>query len=187
MRYEFSLIYDLDTTVAVAVAAYLDAEHYCYLHSKYSPAYEVIEHEDCKMLVRQTWVLGPWRVGQTYTTVYEPPARFIAFDIKPSPRWLPSVHHLVRVRTDLRYYPDSSGDKTVSHLDVTIDMPFWLWPLRNLVRRRIEQLKIEKDAEDIEMIDRRAAIFGRGNIKAYLPKHQFLFHKDHFVKHFGGD
>ena len=77
MKHTFELIYELDTTVAVAVATYLDAEHYAFLHNKYSPVYEVLDHTDRTILIKQTWRYGRRRVGQIYTTEYEPPARFL--------------------------------------------------------------------------------------------------------------
>jgi hypothetical protein len=187
MRHEFKLIYELDTTVACAVAAYLDAEHYVYLHNKYSPKYEVLKVEGHRIRIGQTWLLGKLSVGQSLWAEYEPPARFIQYDVAPLPSWLPSIHHVMKTRTDLRYYPTADGKRTVSDLTVTLDMPFWLYPARSILEERICTLKKEKDQEDVEMILRRAAIFGRGNIKSYLPDHQFMLHKDDFVKHFGGE
>lgn len=186
MKHKFTLIYELDTTVPCAVAAYLDAEHYAFLHSKYSPVYEVLRHDDRTITVRQTWRYGGRRVGQVYTCEYQPPARFLNYDLRPSPPWWPSIHHVMKTRTDLRYYPNEAGTATVSHLDVELDLPFFLWPLRRVIERKMCALKREKDDEDIAMIERRAKIFGRGNIKSYLADHQFMLHKDDFVEHFGG-
>lgn len=186
MKYKFSLIYELDTTVACAVATYLDAEHYAFLHNRYSPRYEVLSHEGRMIVSRQTWKHGRWRAGHTYTSEYVPPARFLNYDLRPWPRWVPSIHHVMKTRTDLRYYPNSDRTTTVSHLDVELDLPFWLWPFRRMIERKMCALKREKDDEDMEMIERRAQIFGRGNIKAYLADQQFMLHKDDFVEHFGG-
>ena len=187
MKHRFSLIYEIDTTVACAVAAYLDAEHYAYLHEKYSPRYEVRSREGYRLEVEQTWRYAGWTLAQTYTAEYQPPARFLQYDIRPSPWWIPSIHHVVRTRTDLRYYATPEGEKTISHLEVELDMPVWLWPVRHVLERKLSGLKMEKDQEDMEMIRRRAALFGRGNIKSYLADHQFLLHKDAFVEHFGRD
>jgi len=185
--HEFKLIYELDTTVACAVAAYLDAEHYVYLHNKYSPKYEVLEREGRRIRIAQKWLLGNLVVGQSLWTEYEPPARFINYEVSPSPSWLPSIHHVMKTRTDLRYYPTADGKRTVSDLTVTLDMPFWLYPARGILEERLSTLKKEKDQEDVEMLLRRDKIFGRGNIKGYLQDHQFMLHKDDFVKHFGGE
>ena len=115
-----------------------------------------------------------------------PPARLLNYDIEPDPWWFPSIYHLVNVRTDLRYYPDQTGTKTVSDLEIELDLAFWLWPFRHMMRRKMERMKIAKDMEDIAMIKRRDEIFGRDDIKPYLAKHQFLLYKDRFVEHFGG-
>ena len=68
---------------------------------------------------------------------------------------------------------------------VETKLPFWLYPLRCLIQKRIEKLKIEKDAEDMEMIYRREKLFGRGNNSVYLADHQFMLYKDDYVKHYG--
>jgi hypothetical protein len=185
VKHKFTLLYELDTTVPCAVAAYLDAEHYAFLHRKYEPDWEPLSDNGRTITVRQTWRYGIWRTGQVYTAEYVPPARFLQYDIRPSPRWVPSIHHLVKTRTDLRYYPNPDDTATVSHLEVEMDLPFFLWPLRRVIERKLCALKREKDAEDMAMIQRRARIFGRGNIKSYLAPHQFMLHKDEFVQHYG--
>ncbi len=184
MKHTFDLVYEIDTTVACAVAAYLDAEHYVFLHRKYSPVYEVVAKEGRRIRIRQEWHLGVLHVAQELWTEYEPPARFLNYEVS-SPWWFPSVHHVMKTRTDLRYYPTEDGRRTVSHLKVELEMPRWLWPLRHLIEKKMCELKKEKDAEDIAMIRRRDEIFGRGNIRSYLMDHQFMLHKEDFVKHFG--
>src|SRR5579872_7050282 len=82
-------------------------------------------------------------------------------------------------------FPDSTGKKTVSHFAVEMEMPFWLWPLRFYLQRKLTDLKVKKDKEDMAMIERRAKIYGRGNIASYLAPHQFMLHKEAFVEHFG--
>lgn len=185
MKYQFSLVYDLDTTLACAVAAYLDGEHYIFLHHKYSDKYEVLEYQNRILTVRQSWKLLGMQIGQVYTAEYIPPARFKNYNVKPYPWFIPSIHHLICVTTDLKYAEDLERNVTVSALDVEIEMPWWLYPWRSYLQKLIEKLKIEKDAEDMEMIKRREKLFGRGNIAAYLPDHQFMIHKDDFVRFFG--
>jgi len=177
--------YELDTTVPAAVAAYLDAEHYVFLHNTYFPLYEVLEQDGLKLKIRQTWSLGSLKFGNYCTTEYVPPARFLNYDLKPCPVWWPSIHHLIKVSTDQHYYPTPDGQNTYSEIRMTIDMPFFIYPFRKFIQKKLEKLKWEKDQEDLDMVHRRAEIFGRGNIKAYLPDHQFMLHKDTFVKHFG--
>jgi hypothetical protein len=187
VKHAFSVVYDLDCTVGEAVAAYLDVEHYVFLHKGYTDHWHAIEHAKDKLRVRQTWSFAGLRTGIAITAQYIPPARFLNYDSEPWPRWIPSIHHLIRTSTDLRYFPDPTGTKTVSHLDITVEMSLLLWPLRKLIERMLTRLKIEKDAEDIEMIARRQQIYGRGNLKTYMLDHQFMLHKDSFVAHFGAD
>lgn len=185
MKHRFELVYALDTTLGCAVAAYLDAEHYAFLHSKYSPRYEVLQREGRTIRIRQTWTQGRVRIGQTCTTEYAPPARFLNYDIAGLPAWLPSVHHLITTRTELFYYPDLGGQRTISHLVVDLELPALLAPLLPKLEERMGALKREKDLEDMEMIFRRERLFGRGNLRGYLADHQFMLHKDDFVRHFG--
>ncbi|NUP13602.1 MAG: hypothetical protein HOW73_46800 [Polyangiaceae bacterium] len=185
MKHRFEVVYSMDTTLGCAVAAYLDAEHYAFLHSKYSPHYEVVRKEGRTIRIRQTWTYGGVRIGQSCTTEYAPPARFLNYDIEGLPVFLPSVHHLVKTRTELFYYPDATGTKTISHLVVDLDVPAPLAMLVPTLERKMVALKKEKDLEDMEMIFRRERLFGRGNIRGYLADHQFMLHKDDFVHHFG--
>lgn len=185
MIHRFELVYEMDTTLGCAVAAYLDAEHYAFLHSKYSPRYEVLEKSGRTIRIRQTWHFNKVRIGQLCTTEYRPPARFLNYDVSGWPAWLPSVHHVMKTRTELFYYPDATGQKTISHLCVELDAPAVMRPLLGKIQASMTALKKEKDMEDMDMIFRRERLFGRGNIKGYLADHQFMLHKDDFVQHFG--
>ena len=186
-KHSFKLIYELDTTVACAVAAYLDAEHYVFLHKKYSPIYEAVEKDGRRIRIRQEWNYGKIKVSQYCWTEYDPPARFLNYEVSSSPFWVPSIHHVMKTRTELKYYPTPDGKRTVSDLTVDLEIPNILYPFRNLIEKKMCQLKKEKDQEDMDMIVRREKIFGRGNIRGYLSDHQFMLHKDDFVKHFGND
>ena len=73
---------------------------------------------------------------------------------------------------------------TRAHLEIELDLPWFLWPLRKLMERRLCELKIEKDQEDVDMIARQQKLFGRGNIKGYLRKDMFMLHKEAFVRAF---
>ncbi|MFO0549555.1 MAG: hypothetical protein U0271_14275 [Polyangiaceae bacterium] len=185
MKHRFEVLYELDTTLGCAVAAYLDAEHYVFLHNKYSPRYEVLKHEGRTIRIRQKWRQGRVWVGQLCTTEYVPPARFLNYDMSGLPVYMPSIHNLITTRTELFYYPDTTGEKTISHLVVDLELPRFLAPLLPKLEERMISLKKEKDYEDMEMIFRRERLFGRGNVRGYLGDHQFMLHKDDFVEHFG--
>lgn len=185
MKHKFSLVYELDCPVSIAVAVYLDAEHYIYLHRKYAQEYEILETGPRRIRSRQSWRFMGLRIGQICWSEYIPPGEFKNYEVVPDPWWIPSVHHFCRVRTHLKYTPVEGKDTTLSTLDVEVDLPFWLWPLRHRIQRAIERLKREKDDEDVEMIQRRAELFGRGNNSVYLREDQFLLYKDDYVEHFG--
>ena len=187
MNYRFTVEYEIDTPVAIAVAVYLDAEHYVFLHEKYSDTYDVLSYDPARrrIFIRETWELFGLRIGQTCMTEYIPPATFLNYDIRPHPWWLPSIHHLLRAKTRLVYTAIPERNSTWSMLEVEIEMPFWLWPFRHWIRKAIERLKIEKDEQDIDMINRRAKLFGRENNAIYLADHQFLLHKEDYLRHFG--
>jgi hypothetical protein len=173
-------------TVAMAVGAYLDCEHYIHLHEKWSSKYEILHVEPLCMTVKQTWkMFGFFPIGQVYKTQYLPPARFLNHSIKPYPFWFPSIHHLLKITTDQKYSESPQSKKTISRLDVEIEMPFFLWPFRKLIQRSMTELKSQKDAEDIRMIQRRSKLFGENCHLAYLVEHQFILHKDEYCKHFG--
>ena len=187
MKYKFTLEYELDTPLAIAVAVYLDAEHYVFLHKKYSDTYEVLRHDlpNRKILIRETWSLLGFRLGQTCMTEYIPPGELLNYDIKPDPWWIPSIHHVMKTTTRLVYTEIPERNSTLSTLEMELDMPFWLYPFRRFIRKAIERLKIEKDQQDIDMIERRAKLFGRENNSIYLADHQFILHKHDYLRHFG--
>jgi hypothetical protein len=185
MKHSFELIYELDCTVGEAVAAYLDAEHYMFLHRAYVPSYEALWQEGTKIAIEQSWRKGPIKFGNSCITEYQPPARFLNYGLKPVPRWMPSIHHLVHTFTDLRYYPTEDQQRTVSHLRIELELPWFMWPFRKLIEEKLKRLKIEKDQEDVEMIARHQQVFGRGNLNSYFRKDVFMLHKDEFVKAFG--
>lgn len=185
MKHRFTLVYELDCPLHIAVVTYLDAEHYIFLHRKHTDLYEVVKREPLKTTIRQAWKLGGVHLGYTSVGEYRPPAEFLNYGIRPNPRWIPSFWHLVDIKTHLIYSEIPGTDRTLSTLEVEVDLPFFLWPLRHRMQRRIERLKIEKDDEDIVMIKRREKLYGRGNLVGYLHEGQFLLYKDAFVEHFG--
>ena len=185
MKYTFQIKYELDTRLAMAVAIYLDCEHYIFLHNALSNSIEITEKGSDYYKCHQTWNLFGMRVGQYYTCRYHAPATFINEDLRPYPVWIPSIHHFVHTKTTLRYYENPNSLTTLSELTVEMDMPLWLYPFRKWIQRVVEKVKILKDLEDVALFDRRAKLYGRDNNSAYFKKHQFLLHKDDYVKFFG--
>jgi len=182
--HSFSMTYEMDVSLGEAVAAYLDAEHYAFLHSKYIPQYKIEHAGDLKVKITQIWKMGLWRAGQSCICEYVPPACFLNYDLKSVNKWIPSIHWFIRTETELNYYVSEETNLLVSDLKITLTMPWILFPLRHLLEKKLKQLKLEKDLEDLEMIVRRQRLFGRNNLKPYFAKHQFLLHKEAFCSHF---
>ena len=149
--------------------------------------YNVLWQKRNQIAIEQTWQKGPFRIGNSCITEYRPPAEMLNYDLRPIPYWMPSIHHLVHTSTRLRYYPSEDQKRTVSHLRVELELPWFLWPIRKIIERRLRELKIEKDQEDVDMIARQQKIYGRGNIRGYLRKDMFMLHKEAFVRAFARD
>jgi hypothetical protein len=185
MRHSFSVVEEMDAPIPVLVAAYLDCEHYVYLHRSLTDNVEVVAAEGFKVTVRQTWKAWGLTLGHYKTGQWVPPAEFLVYDVKPYPSWFPSPHHFMGLATRLRYTPSGNGDRTMMTFDVDLDLPFFLWPFRFVLQRLIEKMHAQQNDEDMAMIRRREKLYGRGNISSYLAKHHFCYHKDEFTRLFG--
>lgn len=186
MKHRFTVVAELDCPLPVAVAAYLDCEHYLFLHRSLTDSLEIVKVDGLKVTVRQSWKALGLKLGHDKTGEYLPPAEFRIYDVVPAPRWFPSVHHVVDVATRLRYAAVPERDATLMTFEVELGLPIWLWPLRGLLQRLIERMHAAQNAEDLAMIKRRERLIGRKNLlSAYLRDHHFCYHKDEFVRHFG--
>ncbi|MSR76838.1 MAG: hypothetical protein EXS63_01210 [Candidatus Omnitrophica bacterium] len=185
MKYHFKICYEMDMPLAIAVAVYLDAEHYIFLHKSLTASIEVLKKGLRYYKCHQTWNVFGITFGQTYICEYRAPATFINHHLRPHPEWLPSIHHVIKTKTMLRYYENPDSKTTLSELSVQLDIPFWLYPFRKIIEGVFRRIKILKDLEDVALVDRRAKLFGRFHNAVYLKKSQFLLHKDDYVKHFG--
>ena len=185
MKHAFTVYDELDTPVSIAVAAYLDCEHYLFLHGKLSDRLEIVRREGFKITVRQTVSWLGLTFGHVKTGEYVPPAEFLIYDVVPSPWWRPSIHHVLGIRTRLRYTENAERKSTLMRFDVELDMPFWLYPFRKYLQKVVEELHQRQNDEDMAMIKRRARLYGRENNAVYLAEHHFCYHKDAYIKHFG--
>lgn len=185
MKHKFTVTGNLDAPLAVTVAAYLDCEHYIYLHKSLTDSLEILGVEGRTITVRQSWKWFGLRLGHTKDCEYIPPCDFKIDRVLPSPRWFPSIHHFISISTYLAYTENKRTDSTDFRFDVELDMPVWLYPLRGPMQRLIEKMHDQQNAEDMALIKRREKLFGRGNISPYLAEQHFMYHKDDFIKHFG--
>ena len=187
MKYSFKICYELDCPVALSVAAYLDCEHYLYLHNNYTSCIEILETGDGYYTLNQFWHIFRLKVGHTGKSRYVPPATFINEEVKLySPSIKIGIQNLIKIKTTLNYY-ETKRKTSLSELIVDLDIPFFLYPFRGLLRKSIEKLKIMKDLEDVEMIERRAKLLGRNYNSDYLRNGVFILHKDKYTKFFGKD
>jgi hypothetical protein len=185
VKHRFTVIHEQDCTPAEAVGAFLDCEHYIYLHNQLITRMDVLRVEGRAVTYRQYLKFLWLRTTQEMTLEYFPPGHFSTYNIKPSPWWVPSIHHLIKVTVDVDYSAHPERDTTMMRFDCQLDMPFWLWPTRKLLQRALERMHWQKDQEDLEAIWRRQKLFGRGNIAHLIAPHQFLLHKDDYIAHFG--
>jgi hypothetical protein len=122
------------------------------------------------------------KFGQIYTVEYKPPFTFRQFDFKPLKKF--GLFSLMELETILNYFP-TNRNTTLSELTTNLTLPFWLYPLRTLIKFVLKRVKVIKDLEDLGMINRRARLFGRTNISSYFKEDQFLLFKKDFYKNFG--
>lgn len=188
MRHRFRVTEEQDTTVAVAVGAFLDCEHYVHLHRSIMASFEVLAYDPAKHTIRARQQMR-WmglKFGHECTIEYQPPGRFRTTDIVPSPRWMPSVHRLLRNSVvDVCYRRHPARDATLMQFDMEFDLPFWLYPFRGAIQSVLERMHHLKEEEDLRVFARRARLFGRDNNACYLAEHQFLLHKDEYLRCFG--
>lgn len=182
MIHRFTVVEELDCPVKVAVAAYLDCEHYLYLHKSLTDRLEVVKVDGRKVTVKQGWKWLGVPIDHYKTGEFVPPAEFLLYDVKPALSWLPSP---VALKTRVRYDPVPERDACTMTFEVELDLAWFLWPLRFRFQTAIEAMHAQQNAEDMAMIKRREKLFGRGNIAHYLADGHFCYHKDEFVKLYG--
>lgn len=186
IKHHFTVIEDQDAPLAIAVGAYLDCEHYIYLHKSLMKKLEVVWHDGLKTRLKQTLTWFGLTMTQEFTLEYVPPGHFKSYDIVANPWWMPSVHHLVKnVAVDVHYKKHPEKDTTLMQFDVSMDIHWWAWPLRKVIQKLMEDIHHLKDQEDLHAIKRRADFYGRRNNSSYLVDYQFLLHKDEYMKWFG--
>jgi hypothetical protein len=183
MKHHFSVVEEQDCTLASAVGAFLDCEHYTYLHKSLIPKMEVVRVQGRAVTYRQYLRFLCFNTTQEMTMEYHPPSHFSTYDVKAS-SWIPSIHHFISVKVDVDYSKHPERDTTIMRFDCELEIPAVLWPLRGLVQWALQTMHHQKDQQDLAAIQRRDRLFGRGNISALVAPHQFVLHKDDYVAHF---
>ncbi|MCB0368477.1 MAG: hypothetical protein KDD45_03310 [Bdellovibrionales bacterium] len=183
MIFTFKYCYLIKSRLPMVVGAYLDCEHFYYLHKEAIQNCEIIDYSRKKIIWSQVWNFLKIRFGQFITTEYIPPASFRNFEIKAFPKWLPNIHHIINVESQSDFYKWNE-DSTLSVFSVKIHMPFILWPFREVIKYFILKLKILIDLEDVAMLDRKNRLYGKKSIQHFLHKDQFILFKEEFQSHF---
>ncbi|MBV9894760.1 MAG: hypothetical protein JO020_11370 [Chloroflexi bacterium] len=173
MIYRFRLTEDeYDYDVLTAVTAYLDCEHYAWLHARNYSHYEILEDgPTTSRIIQHSKYLGI-TFKQHHFREYLPPSEFRMSSDKPFP---------IYTHTRFTERADGGVHRTV---DVSVDLPWPLWPLRGLLAAHLRRYDARVYGEDAAAAERRARYLGKNNwLWAFRPS-QFLLHKDAVIAAF---
>jgi hypothetical protein len=173
MRYAFRLAEDdYDYDVLTAVTAYLDCEHYAWLHARNYSHYEILEDgPTTSRIIQHSKYLGI-TFKQHHLREYLPPSEFRMASDRP-----------FGIYTHTRFVARADGGvhRTV---DVTIDLPWVLWPLRTLLAAHLRRYDARVYGEDAAAAVRRTRYLGKNNWAWAFRPSQFLLHKDAVIAAF---
>ena len=173
MKYAFRLTEDdYDYEVLTAVTAYLDCEHYAWLHARNYSHYEILEDGPTTSRIIQHSKYFGYTFKQHHFREYLPPSEFRMTSDRPFP-----------INTHTRFTPRREGGvhRTV---DVTMDLPLVLWPFRQLLAAHLRRYDARVYAEDASAAARRARYLGKDNWAWAFRPAQFLLHKDAVIAAF---
>jgi hypothetical protein len=173
VKYAFRLAEDdYDYDVLTAVTAYLDCEHYAWLHARNYSHYEILEDgPTTSRVIQHSKYLG-FTFRQRHVREYLPPSQFRMASDRPFP---------IYTHTRFVAREDGGAHRTV---DVTIDLPMLLWPLRGLLAAHLRRYDARVYAEDAAAAVRRARYLGKNNWAWAFRPSQFLLHKDAVIEAF---
>jgi hypothetical protein len=163
---------DYDYDVLTAVTAYLDCEHYAWLHARNYSHYEILEDgPTTSRIIQHSKYLGI-TFKQHHLREYLPPSEFRMSSDRPFP-----------IYTHTRFAPRADGGvhRTV---DVTIDLPVVLWSLRRLLAAHLRRYDARVYGQDAAAAARRARYLGKDNWAWAFRPSQFLLHKDTVIAAF---
>jgi len=173
LRFAFQLTdEDFDYDVLTAITAYLDCEHYAWLHARNYAHYEILEDTPTTSRIIQHSKYFGFVFKQHHFREYIPPSEFRMLSDKPFP-----------IYTHTTFTPTSDGGSHRS-VDVTIDLPLVLWPFRKLLAAHLRRYDRRVYDEDATAAKRRARFFGKNNWSWAFRPSQFLLHKDAVVEAF---
>ena len=210
MKFEFTQKYTFPVTVESAVVTYLDCEHYIYLHRSHEIAYKIISINEEKCISEIIYKSGIFKWAQKTTTEYINKNEFKQYDVKIKGFGPAFLANFIDVKTSLKYYKNNKNQLVgniddnfneiyikhdnnivISEIKYSLNLPIFLYPFKNYLRKKLKTMKEKKDLEDLFMIRRRMKLFGDDNInkeseywKPYFKKSYFLLFKDRFIENF---
>ena len=209
MKFSFKQKYLFPVSMESAVVTYLDCEHYIFLHATCETKYQIINLENNKCISEVHYKSGIFKWKQISTTEYISPSTLKQYDVKIKGFGYSILANLLNVRTTLKYYYNNRScrlfniknkqfefltpdNKTlISEILYEIDLPFYLYPFKFFLKKNLEKMKINKDIEDLDFIERRIKLFGNDNVNAksgywapYFRKNYFILFKEQFINNF---
>ena len=211
MKYSFKQTYTFPVNVASAVVAYLDCEHYTFLHNSCEKKYKTISLDENKCVSEILYSSGIFFWRQKSTTEYIGKAKLRQYDISIKGFGPAILANLLNVKTSLEFF-ENDQDREVediennfkkislkkenniclSEITYELDLPFFIYPFRNYLRKKLEIMKRSKDLEDLYMLQKRIMMYGSDlpldrNSEYWAPyfkKSYFLLFKEKFVENF---
>ena len=163
---------DYDYDVLSAVTAYLDCEHYAWLHARNYSHYEILEDGPTTSRIIQHSRYFGFTFKQHHFREYLPPSEFRMASDKPFP---------INTHTSFTRRADGGVHRSV---DVSMDLPFFLWPFRMLLAAHLRRYDARVYGEDAAAARRRERYLGKNNWAWAFRPSQFLLHKDAVMEAF---
>ena len=209
MKFAFSQRYTFPVDMASAIVTYLDCEHYIFLHATCETKYKIVNFSENKCTAECHYKSGIFKWHQIATTEYIAPATLKQYNVKIRGFGFALLANFFDVKTTLKYYYndknceildietrktiklDTNNNILISDILYEIDLPFFFYPFKKILKNRLKKLKIEKDLEDLDFIKRRISLFGTDTINPtsgywipYFKKSYFLLFKEKFIDTF---
>ena len=174
MLIRFAIDKPVKASLSNVIANYLDLEHVVF-HPGLSNCrvYSETERVACFALDSK---IGPFRLRNVHYFEFRPPNQIL--QVVKTPIGPMRVLATAESRSD-----DAAAPRCVVHVDVELDVPWFVYPFRNLLVPLLRRTDHKVMVEDNLLIERRQRLFG-DFIEDYLqPEHKMLF-KELFRRHY---
>jgi len=175
MRYRFTIVKPIGASRSNVIANYLDLEHLSF-HSGLSRC-RVISETERTACFELTSKVGPLRVRNVHYYEFRPPNQiFHAIKSPLGPMYVTSTVEELGSGT-----PEVRSEVTV---ETMLELPRPLYPFRGLLGRLLRRLNRTVLQEDLEILERRHALFG-DYVEDYLRERQRILFKEAFRACYG--